>query len=496
MTDRTFPAGEDDLGEARRHLRQQYGFAEFRPGQAEAVRAVLRGEDLLLVMPTGAGKSLCYQLPALMVDGITLVISPLIALMKDQVDAIARLGVPAAYINSSLDGASLWRRLEEMSAARFKLVYVAPERFSSGAFVERIGRLAVSRVAVDEAHCISQWGHDFRPSYLRLREALAAMRRPPVLALTATATPEVRQDIVAQLGIAPERIWVAGFDRPNLRWVVRRRDSDEDKLSEVVRIVRRVRGPAIVYTGTRKLVEMVAATLRGERVAAARYHAGMEVADRSRAQEDFLSGRCAAIVATNAFGMGIDKRDVRCVVHHMMPAALESYYQEAGRAGRDGKPAYGVLLYGCEDRRLSEFFIEGSHPPSEVVSGVYAALLGAGGQTVALSPRQIQESLSRYASEMAITSALRILRDAGVIAPLHRGTSRPAWRLRVRVHPHELPVDFAALEHRLEREYARLGQMERYATGRSCRRQMLLRYFGDAAAGPRCRACDVCCDWR
>ena len=404
-----------DLAAARQLLQRTYGFSDFRPGQAEAIESVLGGEDLLLVMPTGGGKSLCYQLPALLLSGITVVISPLIALMKDQVDALERLQLPATFINSSLDEAAMRERLDGVASGRFKLVYIAPERFYSGRFVERLGRVRVARVAVDEAHCISQWGHDFRPSYLKLGEALAAMQRPPVLALTATATPEVRQDIVAQLGIGADRVLVTGFDRPNLRYLVRRRDADAEKAEELLRIIGGLEGSGIVYTGTRKSVDSLSEALRQRSIRAVGYHAGMEEAARTRAQDDFLEERASVIVATNAFGMGIDKRNVRFVVHHMMPASLESYYQEAGRAGRDGETAYCVLLYGSADRFLREFLIQGNYPPASLIRNVYSVLLEEGTNPVLLTHRELQDRLSERGSEMAVGSSLRILEQAGVV---------------------------------------------------------------------------------
>ncbi|MBM3270607.1 MAG: ATP-dependent DNA helicase RecQ [Candidatus Sericytochromatia bacterium] len=341
-------------------LRLHFGHAEFREGQTDVIDSLLAGRDTVAVMPTGRGKSLCYQLPALLLPGATVVVSPLVALMKDQTDALAARGIAATFINSSLDPAEQHERISAMEEGAWRLVYVAPERFRQPAFVAAVARARISLFAVDEAHCISDWGHQIRPDYLRLPEAIAACGRPPVLACTATATPEVREDLSLQLGLSDPSVVVSGFDRPNLRYVVRFAPGREAKRAWLMRILGAVPGSQIVYAATRRGVEEVAEFLGRSGVPCAAYHAGLPDEARSAAQDRFMTGAVRVIVATNAFGMGIDKADVRGVVHYDLPGSLEAYYQEAGRAGRDGRTAFCTLLYSAADRKLREFLIDRS----------------------------------------------------------------------------------------------------------------------------------------
>ena len=342
-------------------LSRYFGYDAFRPGQEALIDAVLSGRDAFGVMPTGAGKSLCYQIPALMTEGITLVISPLISLMQDQVTALVQAGVPAAYLNSSLSPAQFREALRRLEAGRYKLVYVAPERLALPGFQDLCAGLPIRFVAVDEAHCISQWGQDFRPDYLRIPEFLAALPERPVLgAYTATATAQVKRDIIEALDLRDPVTAATGFDRPNLYFAVRRpKDKNRVLLQE---IERHPNQSGIVYCATRRKVEAVCGLLREEGYAAGMYHAGMEKSDRTRAQEDFLHDRVQIMAATNAFGMGIDKPDVRFVIHYNMPASVEAYYQEAGRAGRDGEEADCILLYSPGDVMTQHYLIEHSEP--------------------------------------------------------------------------------------------------------------------------------------
>ncbi len=355
-------------------LQRFFRYQEFRPGQEEIIRSALSGDDTLVVMPTGGGKSLCYQVPALLLDGITLVVSPLIALMKDQVDALARCGVRATTINSMLDFGTVRQRMTDIRYGLYKLVYVAPERFESQSFLELMKDVRVGLFAVDEAHCISEWGHDFRPSYMKLRAAVGELGRPPVIALTATATPFVQDDIIAQLGLLQPRRFVRGFDRPNLNYNARLSTDKESDLRDLMHREMGRDGSVIVYCGTRRNVESVGTMLHAERLPVTIYHAGLQDNDRRTAQDLFISGRTKTIVATNAFGMGIDKADVRHVIHFDMPGSIEAYYQEAGRAGRDGSPSDCTLLHTPRDRRLQEFFIRSSFPDRDQVEALYEAL--------------------------------------------------------------------------------------------------------------------------
>ena len=338
-------------------LKTYFGYDEFRGGQQPAIDALLSGRDTLAIMPTGAGKSVCYQIPALLLPGITLVISPLVSLMRDQVTALVQMGIPAAFLNSSLTFQQYLLALDRAKAGRYKIIYVAPERLETDGFRSFAEAADISLVAVDEAHCISQWGQDFRPSYLNIPAFVNSLkRRPPVGAFTATATPDVKEDIEKLLELKnPLRI-TTGFNRKNLFFEVRQPASKKAALLELVRS--RPGKCGIVYCATRRTVEEVCGLLQEAGVAATRYHAGLEPEERRRNQEDFLYDRAQVMVATNAFGMGIDKSDVRYVIHYNMPKDLESYYQEAGRAGRDGLPSSCILLYGGQDVRMARFLIE------------------------------------------------------------------------------------------------------------------------------------------
>jgi ATP-dependent DNA helicase RecQ len=407
----------------RAALQERFGHADFRPGQSAVVESVLAGQDVLALMPTGQGKSICYQLPALLLPGTTLVVSPLIALMKDQVDALQARGIPATCLNSSLDPAELQDRLDRMAQGAYKLVYVAPERFRNAAFLRALAGLPLDRVAVDEAHCVSQWGHDFRPDYLRLKEALSRLGRPPVLAATATATPEVRADIVQQLGLRDPAVFATGFDRPNLRYVVRPASGEAAKLAKALEVVEKVTGPAIVYAATRKNVEAIAAHLAAAGIPTAAYHAGLLDWARDQAQEAWMEGKARVIVATNAFGMGVDKPNVRLVLHADLPGTLEAYYQEAGRAGRDGKPSYCVLLYSAADRYLQEFFIEGACPSVSTLADAYRVLCEQGRDEFVLTHEAIARALPAKVHDMAIGTCLNLLERHGVIARAPRGAN-------------------------------------------------------------------------
>ncbi len=395
-------------------LRERFALERFRPGQREVIEQVLQRRDVLCVMPTGGGKSLCYQLPALMLDGLTVVVSPLIALMKDQVDALTARGIPATFINSTLDPSEQRVRLLEVEGGRYDLVYVAPERFRSGRFVEAMGRIKPALLAVDEAHCISEWGHDFRPDYARLHQARRALGMPPCIALTATATDLVRRDIADQLDLREPSQFVTGFDRPNLTYRVINASKDRDKLEALANVLGRNPGSAIVYASSRKRCEEVGRflgdDLRRETVV---YHAGLDREDRHQAQERFMRGEAEIVVATNAFGMGVDKPDIRSVVHFNMPGTIEAYYQEAGRAGRDGLPAECVLLYAPGDRFLQELFIENEYPPPEAVFRVYEYLRALDADPIELTQAEIREAVRLDLNESAVGTILKILEGAG-----------------------------------------------------------------------------------
>ncbi len=408
------PSFEDALLALQRH----FGYPGFRSGQDHIVKTILSGRDTLAIMPTGGGKSICYQIPAVLRDGLTIVVSPLISLMQDQVAALDRVHIPSTFINSVIDHRELVARLEKARSGWYKLMYVAPERFESQIFIQKIKGVRISMLAVDEAHCISEWGHDFRPSYKKLKEAIQELGHPQVVALTATATPDVRLDIQKQLGLENPEIIVRGFDRPNLSFKVMKGVNKRDE------IFRMCSGNdcGIVYAGTRNSVEELALILRQHGIPAEPYHAGLEAQQRAQVQERFMRGEARIIVATTAFGMGIDKADVRFVIHHDMPGTIEQYYQEAGRAGRDGKESTCVLLFHPKDRGLPEFFIRNTFPDKGVIQRVYQELHRLAGTQLgqsyrgllAMTASALADSIGSV-SEAAVRGALDVLERDGHI---------------------------------------------------------------------------------
>lgn len=419
------------IDHARAALKAAFGYDQFRAGQEMAIESVLSGRDTLVVLPTGGGKSVCYQIPALVLPGLTVVVSPLISLMKDQVDALEARNLPATFINSTLKSAQVAERLARAARGEVRLLYLAPERFDFGNVATRLRDIGVSLLAVDEAHCISQWGHDFRPSYLRVAKAREMLGSPPTVALTATATPEVRDDICRQLALRNPRTIITGFDRTNLTYHVLPARNDAEKDTLLVETLRKNEGLAVVYAATRKSVDRLSFLLEQQGIPSAGYHAGLDDSHRREVQEAFMSERIRAIIATNAFGMGIDKPNVRLVIHHSMPGTLEAYYQEAGRAGRDGKHSEVFLLHSFPDRFTHEFFIKGSYPERSVVEEVYAGLVRASrtSETLPESVDDIVPLIKGKISPREVESSLRILSHARAIVGNESSTSMVSVRL-------------------------------------------------------------------
>jgi ATP-dependent DNA helicase RecQ len=475
-------------------LEKYFGFREFLDAQEEVITAIAGGADALVVMPTGGGKSLCYQLPALLLEGTTIVVSPLIALMKDQVDALQRRGISATLINSTLSPGEQQERIRALAHGEFKLVYIAPERFRSRSFLEALGQSTIALFAVDEAHCLSMWGHDFRPDYFRLGQVLETLGRPQVAAFTATATPEVRRDILTHLALREPREFVAGFARPNLKLLITHVANEAEKYARLNALIREHK-TGIVYCSTRKRVEAVAETLQLANISSILYHGGMNDEEREKAQNEFMQGRRDIVVATNAFGMGIDRADIRFVVHFDVPGSVEAYYQEAGRAGRDGEAATCELLFNHADTRVQEFFIEGSNPPLEFIAQTYEMLRREADpkNELQISIKEMAVRLGDERSDMMVSSSLHVLDREGYIDRFDipgkrvRGTRV----LQPDVRGHQLKLDAAKLREKERRDRAKLKMIIDFAYARECRQQAILRYFGESDPG-RCGNCDIC----
>lgn len=419
----------DVVKDPKDHL-HRFGISDFRPGQREVVEAVLEGQDCLCIMPTGGGKSLCYQLPSVMREGVTLVVSPLIALMKDQVDSLKLHGISASFINSTIDKVDQGQRLAQLAAGEFDLMYVAPERFRSPRFQEAIAQTTVQLLAIDEAHCISEWGHDFRHDYTRIGSFRKKIGNPQTIALTATATDDVRKDVVAQLDLNNPKTFIAGFARPNLHYRVETHSTHREKIDALRQFLRNTPGCGVIYASTRKGCEEIAESIGSahkRRVVV--YHGGMAMDDRRRVQETFMSGKAEIVVATNAFGMGIDKSDVRFVVHFNIPGTLEAYYQEAGRAGRDGKSSECLLMYSPQDRYIQEFFIDSANPAAETIHAVYEFLRFHESDPIELTQDELKEEVNLSIGAEGVGTCERVLEKSGVLERLEPNRNMAAVRI-------------------------------------------------------------------
>jgi ATP-dependent DNA helicase RecQ len=467
-------------------VRHVFGLEELRPGQQAVIDAVLAKRHTLAIMPTGAGKSLCYQVPAMLMPGMTVVVSPLIALMRDQFDKLSALGLEAVQVNSAISTGDIRRARAKIGRRAIEFVFTTPEQLAATDLRQLLAGAAVDLVVIDEAHCISQWGHDFRPAYLDALSGLRAFESSTILALTATATPDVIADIERQLGVGPLRVINTGTHRPNLSYNVRPVSSEADKQRHLIDIVRGATGSTIVYAATVRHVDALHALFRGEGISATSYHGRQRAQNRAGAQDAFMTGAVPIIIATNAFGMGIDKPDIRTVVHYDLPASLDVYSQESGRAGRDGEPAECILLFQRRDRGLQRFFMAGRYPTHDDFTTLIEGL-----RTVARG-RAMSVAEIRAAAPAVAASKLRVMLAALKQHGLMRERRAAKYEPRPQLLTASIEPLVADYEQRRQRDQTKLEQMVIYAQTALCRTRVLLEALGEAVEWSQCGTCDNC----
>jgi ATP-dependent DNA helicase RecQ len=480
----------NDTRQIKKNLREVFGLEKLRPGQREVIEHIIDGEDVLAIMPTGAGKSLCYQLPALHLDGMTVVVSPLISLMKDQSDKLEDKGLDVANLNSSVSEAEQKESLEQVKRERSDFIFTTPERLTNQEFLQTLKNKTIDFVVIDEAHCISQWGHDFRPAFLQMREAIRELKNPPILALTATATPEVIEDIKKQLERPRMHVVNGGIFRPNLEFEVVHTTSDSEKKQKLKALLDEIEGSKIIYCATVKAVEEVTEILRSADFEVESYHGKLSAKTRHETQDRFMAGEIETIVATNAFGMGVDKPDIRAVFHWQICGSLESYYQEAGRAGRDGETARCVLLYDTRDRRVQQFFLGGRYPSADDIMLIHQTLETMNARENPAIFEQIKESIGDAVAKTKLRVGLNLLKDAKIVKERHG-----AKFILAKSDSSATEIETIAQEYveRGETDREKLEKMMLYAQSALCRWQILCEYFEcDDVKTENCGVCDNC----